>query len=71
MSSSPTATDAQRSPYNQPGPGLWMPGVALGGVCLLAAFAALFGCFAVNFFARPPMPGEELEISNAALAPKS
>lgn len=72
MSSSPTtAAEPQRSPYNTPGPGLWMPGVAMGGLWLAAAFLMLFGCFAVNFFARPPMPQEELQISNAALGGQS
>ncbi|HEY6475418.1 MAG TPA: hypothetical protein VI456_02490 [Polyangia bacterium] len=71
MSSSPTGTEPQRSPYNQPGPGLWMPGVAMGSLWLIAAFLALFGCFAVNYFARPPMPQEELQISNAAMGVRS
>ena len=56
-------------PVSPKGPGLWPPGVALGGLFMAASFAALFGCFINNYLNRPPSPAEELAINNAAMTP--
>ncbi len=49
--------------------GLPFGGVAFGALWIAGAFASLFYCFATNYIAKPSVPGEELAIANAALAP--
>lgn len=50
-----------------PKPDLPPVGVAFGMLWVAGAFAALFGCFINNHRNTPPVPSDELAISNAAM----
>lgn len=50
-----------------PRPNLPPLGVLFGMLWVAGAFAALFGCFINNYMNTPPVPSDELAITNAAM----